>query len=204
MKIFIRYCVLVLLIGCTPTQKADNKSNSQKEKTKEVVANIPSLKFEIYQNGKVVKPKSSIIKLKKSPFIIKFEVTKAEGIFLQASYSEDWYQLKDNELIPDRAYISPKAMAEENFNTDKDLIISNEYYASWFFDEKEDWYRMSRAKKTSNGFKAEVDVENLFIREPTKKVIKVEEANQPIYLFVFIPDEGNQEYVRLKYKIEWK
>lgn len=204
MRIFFAYCTLILLIACSPTKKTDDSSDSQITEARKTATNTPSLTFEIYQNGKKVKPKSSVIKLEKAPFIIKFEVTEAEGIYLQASHLDDWYQLKNSESIPDREYIAPKAMAEENFNTDKDLIISNEYYAYWFFDEEGDWYRMSRAKKTENGFKAEVEVENLYIREPDKNVIKVEKARQPIYLFAFIPDEGEKEYVRLKYKIEWK
>ena len=205
MKILFTYCALFLLIACTPTKETGDLSNSQVTTTAtEISINTPSLVFGIYQDGKEVKPKSSIIKLKKAPFTIKFEVEKEEGIFLQASHLDSWYKLEDSESIPDRKYISPKAMAEENFNTDKDLIISNEYYAYWFFDEKDDWYRMSRVEKTENGFKAEVDVENFFIREPEKNVIKVEKATKPIYLFAFIPDDGDKEYVRLKYKIEWK
>jgi hypothetical protein len=204
MRILFTYCVFILLIACTPTKETGTFSNNEVTKAAEITTNTPSLTFVIYQDGKEVKSKSSIIKLKKTPFTIKFEVKKAEGIFLQASHLDSWYQLENSESIPDREYIFPKAMAEENFNTDKDLIISNEYYAYWFFDEKDDWYRMSRVEKTKNGFKAEVDVENLFIREPEKNVIKVEEATKPIYLFAFIPDEGEKEYVRLKYKIEWK
>jgi hypothetical protein len=204
MRILFIYCAFILLIACEPTKETSNSSNNEATKAAEITTNTPSLTFVIYQDGKEVKPKSSIIKLKKEPFFIKFEVKKAGGVFLQASHLDSWYQLKNSESIPDREYIYPKAMAEENFNTDKDLIISNEYYAYWFFDEKDDWYRMSRAKKTKNGFKAEVDIENLFIREPTKNVIKIKEATKPIYLFAFIPDEGEKEYVRLKYKIEWK
>lgn len=204
MRILFTYCAFILLIACTPTKETGTSLNNEATKEAEITKNTPSFTFVIYQDGKEVKPKSSIIKLKKAPFTIKFEVKKAEGIFLQASHLDSWYQLENSESIPDREYISPKAMAEEKFNTDKDLIISNEYYAYWFFDEKDNWYRMSRVEKTKNGFKAEVDVENLFIREPEKNVIKVEEATKPIYLFAFIPDEGEKEYVRLKYKIEWK
>ena len=191
MKLPFLALLLIFLSACQAS-KININTSGEKE-----------LYFDIIQNNKLIKPKNGVFSLNKAPFTIRFKVINDDGMFLNASTNDDFYQLEAHETIKDRAYLSSKVMAEENFNTDKDLIIRDDFFSYWFYDKKDDWYRMNSLEVIKNGFISLVEVESFYTVD--KENIKISEFGKPVYLFAFLAsDEQETEDIRLKYKIEWK
>jgi hypothetical protein len=166
----------------------------------------PIFKVEIWQNGVLAERVDSIYVLEKKPFQIKVFLINHEGVFMNASYSTFYYQLLDNELVPDLQNLPSKTFAESTFNTDKDLILDLEGVSYLFYKKKQDWHRFDKQIEVNDdkviGTKT---IEHLFLLESNNN-IDISEVDQPIYFFFAACTDGKKikELKREKFMIQWK
>ena len=125
------------------------------------------------------------LKLKKKPFYFEVHLYNMEGIYLSIASSPVYYNTPVNKNFVNPPDIGPMCQAEDLHNSDKDIILDNEYFCYWYYDEKDSLYRFDKgAIKDGNHSKAAMTVE--YIYDPkTEKDIPIADFKGPIYILVF-------------------
>lgn len=164
----------------------------------------------IYQNGKIVVPDSGVYGLDKAPFVIIEDFEGIEGVYLNASFHPQYFNLKPEDSIPDFNYINSKVIADDTFNTGQSLFVDDELLSYWFYDKKYNWYRFDRGLKIDGDkITGNRTVTSFFFDSDSLAALPVEKVKSNIYLFFFAlqqnPD-GDPERVlqREKFMIRWK
>ncbi len=164
----------------------------------------------ILQDAIVKTPDSAhVITLSKRPFKIQVTLQELEGVYLYAGFTDSVYATGDQQPIPDFENIPAMSMAEASFNPDQELIVSDDGWAYWFYNAKEDWHRFDKdilvEGKKITGSKS---VKQFFL--PTAdKILPVADVMQPLYLFFFSARENkkhdlSKELQRFKLKLVWE
>ena len=132
-----------------------------------------------------------------------------EGVYLFAAFNDSIYKLNEQEPVPGFKDITSMSMAEEQFNPDQELIISDNGWVYWFFDPKLDWHRFDKEILVSGKQVIAAKSVKQFYFTSTEKVLPISEVAEPLYLF-FISAKKNKaneligELQRYKIKIAWK
>lgn len=159
-------------------------------------------KFEINFND-------SILILKPEEFKFEFALQSVEGVFSSISFKDNYYKTHVDSLLFEWEMIPFKVMAEEEFNTDKDMVVSDDGFCYWFYEEDKDWYRMDKSieiqKETT---KASYTVNQIYDREKGK-YFPLNKVEQPIYIVFFIAkknanSELTKEYDRKRIAIRFE
>ena len=168
-----------------------------------------SFKVEIFQDDKPMEIIDQRVELEKKEFQIRVTLKKLEGVFMNASYKKDYFGLNTSDPIKDFEFISLKAMAVPEFNTDKKLHIHHEYFNYLFYNKAKDWHRFDKVvvakRKKAIGTKT---VQKLWLIN-SKKSVNLKENQKDLYLFFVAKSEGGkakiqEELGRLQIHIQWK
>jgi hypothetical protein len=168
-----------------------------------------TFRVEILQNGQPVKISNNIAELEKKEFQIRITLKKQDGVFMNASFQKDYFDLKETEEIKDYKWLNQKTHSEENFNKDKTLIIDDETVSYLFYDKKENWHRFDKEVKVKRrkviGTKT---IKYIEIRD-TEEVIDITNVDKDIYLFFVATEKWEDRKTpkalgRLKVQLKWK
>jgi hypothetical protein len=168
--------------------------------------------FKILQNGAPVTPVNGEYELKKAPFSVEFtfDVNNVDGVFVFADFTDAVYKTGDKAPLPDLQDIPYKIVKEENFNTNKQIVINSDNWSFWFYNKANNEYRFDRDIKTvdANTVTTTRTVEQVYF--PVKeKTLKVAEITEPLYLFLLVTNPYNQrgvvrEFARQRMKLNFK
>ncbi|MBL6446391.1 hypothetical protein JMN32_08735 [Fulvivirga sp. 29W222] len=161
-----------------------------------------SFEIQISQGGQTyeIADSDEALVLEPEQFVIHMEFNKTEGIYVSASLTDKSYNKPpESEWL----YIDMKVMSEEDFNEEKDIIISNDYFCYWSPNKGQDWHRLDKPIKTK-GKKtyATYTVEKLYTED--KVHVPLTEVDGPLYLLFFsIDDNTNKDIERRRVKIQF-
>lgn len=130
-------------------------------------------RIKISQNGKVIKEKNGVIKLKKEPFIINVELIKTNHVYVSSSWGKYYYdypteknifECNDKNFLKDCRFVAIKTGNEDKFNVNKDIYVGDgDYQNVWFYEEDMKWHRFDKDVKVENGVTyANMTVENIY------------------------------------------
>lgn len=150
------------------------------------------------------------IVLQKKAFKIQVMLENIEGVYCYAAFDDSIYRLTENMPVPDFAYLPDMAMAEEEFNKEKELIINPEGWSYWFYDSKLNWHRFNKKiiLLDSNRVVGIKSVKQFYLL-PDQKDIKPKDIHKSLYLFFVAVAEENdkhkpaRELMRRKVRIDW-
>jgi hypothetical protein len=133
-----------------------------------------------------------------------------EGVYCYAAFDDSIYRLTENMPVPDFAYLPDMAMAEEEFNKEKELIVNPEGWSYWFYDSKLNWHRFNKKIILLDSNRV-VGIKSVkqFYSLPDQKDIKPKDIHKPLYLFFVAVAEENdkhksaRELMRRKVRIDW-
>lgn len=111
-----------------------------------IVSFPQSLKVSIIQDGKIVERKDNIYQLKKAPFQFKFEATDLEGFLLGVTIDGGLYEEAVDFSNKELAWFENTGMAEELYNAEKDLLVTDYSPSYWYYTDKDD-HRFDRDPK---------------------------------------------------------
>ena len=163
----------------------------------------------IFQNDRLIAPEKDSVKLEKKPFVIEVRLNQLDGVYLYAAFADSVYNLSKDQVIRDFKDLPAMAMAETEFNTDQELIIQNESWSFWFYDEKLDWHRFDKNIKIDGKIvTGRKTIKQFYFPEETKS-LPVENVTEPLYCFFTAIEQdkkGNakKELQRYKLKITWQ
>jgi hypothetical protein len=163
----------------------------------------------IIQDSMTVIPNGdNIVWFQKKPFKIQVELQHLDGVHVYAAFKDSIYKTMEGETIPDFRYLSGMSMAEDSFNINQELLISDDGWSYWFYDPGMDWHRMDR-KVVIKGETVKISktIKQFYLVQ-SEKTLAVRDVNAPLYLF-FFSAKGNdnmelvEEFQRYKVKIQW-
>lgn len=168
------------------------------------------LGIRILQNGAAVSPVNGELDLKKEPFTIEVTLEDMDGVYLYADFSGSVNKLGEKDPVPELQEVPYKVMAEENFNTNKELVICNNSWLYWFYDRKKPVHRFDKEVKVVNDHSvvATKTIQQFYVPS-TEKSQKIAEVSQPLYLFFLVTNAFQntglvRELSRQKLKINFK
>lgn len=147
--------------------------------------------------------------LKPEEFKFEFVLHSIEGVFSTISYQDNYYNTPLDTSLYEWEMIPFKVMAEEEFNIDKDMVVSDDGFCYWFYEEDKDWYRMDKSIEIQKkSIKASYTVNQIYDREKSD-YLSLNKINQPIYLVFFIAkknadSELTKEYERKRIAIRFE
>lgn len=150
------------------------------------------------------------IQLKKRAFKFSVMFDNVKGVYVFASIRDSIYRFTETSPIRDFIYLPLLELKEDEFNTNKELNISETGWSYWFYDTTVAWHPFNhKVVGVGNGrvvctkmIKQCYDVNN-------RSILKLREINSPLYLFFVAVDEYDEngtpkkELLRRKVKIEW-
>ena len=98
----------------------------------------------IIQDDKKVEVTDNEVALLKKPFVIQLALNGTEGVTVNISFDRTYYDPAAERQIHNLANLAPNTMAENAFNSEKELLVSKEYVCYWYYDPKDSLHRMDR------------------------------------------------------------
>lgn len=151
------------------------------------------------------------ITLERKAFKIQVLLQHIKGVYLFASFSDSLYKLEENMPVPGFAELPSKAMAEEEFNKEKELIVDDGGWSYWFFDPAMTWHRFNKKiiLLDSDRVVGTKTIKQLYF-PPSKETVKLKDNRTALYLFFTVvkdetPDgKPGNELLRRRVKIDWR
>ncbi|HMU48058.1 MAG TPA: hypothetical protein PKC72_16960 [Chitinophagaceae bacterium] len=175
-------------------------------------AQMKEINIRLHQDEKSVLLDSyeTHVKMSNGKFKIQVYLQNVEGVYLFASFNDSIYRLNENEPIPGFADLPNMAMAEETYNKDKELLISDEGWSYWFYDPDLNWHRFNeKIIKIDSGAVVGTKTIKFLYFVADQKSVKLKNISDPLYLFFVATDKSDEnaspkkELLRRKVKIEW-
>ena len=169
-----------------------------------------TFEISIVQDGNTINPAfTGDVVLNKSPFKISVRLTKLEGVYLYAAFKDSIYKISNNDSIPGFDILPSMVMAENEFNPNQEMIISNEGWVYWYYDPKEESYRFDKGIFKEGDIVTGTKTIRQFYDFASGKEIQVKDVADPLYLFFFSAalDKSHnltKELQRFKLRINWK
>lgn len=150
------------------------------------------------------------ITLQKKSFRIQLLLQHIEGAYIMASFKDSMYSLDSDQPVPGFSDLPNMAMAEENFNREKELIVSDDGWSYWFYDPVLDWHRFNKkiTLLDSGRVVGTKTIKQLYVLADQESV-KLKDNDKPLYLFFVVPaardPQGHpaRELIRFRLKINW-
>lgn len=149
------------------------------------------------------------VQIKKRAFKFVVMLENLKGVYVFASIRDSIYRFTETSPIRDFVYLPLLELKEDEFNTNKELNISETGWSYWFYDTAIAWHPFNH-KVVSLGNKYICNkIIKQFYDVSDRKVLKFRDINTPLYLFFVAVEEYDangaprKELIRRKVKIEW-
>ena len=150
------------------------------------------------------------ITLEKKSFKIQVLLQFIKGVYVFASLGDSLYNLPAAAPIPGFSDLPGLVMKEEEYNREKELLVSNEGWSYWFYDPLIGWHRFNKkvVPLDSGRVVGSKSIKQLYLL-PEGRTIKLKDSNAPLYLFFVAVAEVDssgkplKELLRRRVKIEW-
>jgi len=177
-----------------------------------ITAQDDPMPIDVYvkQGKDSIRLNNNTVKLKRAPFtlIIVYHLPeKYNGIYVNTSFTKDYYKLEPSETIKDLNYLPQKVYSEHKFNPKKELKVNPEFFQYFGYNPKANWNKFDRVIKKDGKIIAYRKVKNFFLVDK-KENIPVENMRFSIYMIFDIIDQHtghffNKELYRIKAKLKF-
>ncbi len=178
--------VAVIITGCN----GKNISNNNPGHSNTVI------NLQIVQNDREIEITDNTAELKRNSFSLIFKFNVQDSLLVNASYTPDTFnKSKSGVPISQLSAFQGTAAAEELFNRNQSLFISDKTPGLWYFTSESD-HRFNRATQTGSYYICQRDIKkiiNLDQENTETDIIDVTEDN--IYL-VFIKSRWNEDFTK--------
>ncbi len=167
---------------------------------------------EIYlkQGKDSIRLNDNTVKLKKEPFILIIvynQPDKYNGVYVNTSFTRDYYKLEPSETIKDLNYLPQKVYSEHKFNPKKELKVNPEFFQYFGYNPNANWNKFDRLFKKNGKIIAYRKVKNFYLVDH-KENIPVEKMRFSIYMTFEVINQKtghffNKEVYRTKAKLKF-
>ncbi len=151
------------------------------------------------------------IKIKKAPFTLIFVLNNPKefpGVFVNSSFTKDYYNLEPSEVIPDVNYLPQKVYSEHKYNPNKEIKLNPEFFQYFGYNPDALWNKFDRLIKKNGKIIAYRKVK-MFTLVDEKVHIPVEKIRFSVFMIFDVIHKRkttvfNEEVYRAKAKIKFK
>lgn len=105
-----------------------------------------SIQVQVKQNGAIVPINNGVVHLKSNDFVFEVTSNNIESFLIGATFDKDIYRSALGEADLEVPWFESTAVADEMFNPNKELIVSDEAPSYWFYTNASD-HRFDRNPK---------------------------------------------------------
>lgn len=140
----------------------------------------------IKQNGKALALTNGVVHLKNTDFVFEVKANQTEGVFVAATYDKALYLSAIGEAELDVPWFENTAMADDMYNPNKEIVISDELPNYWFYTNAKEHRFDKHPKGTSTQYTATRTIHQ-FNDLANYEVTTVANINKPVYVFLYVP-----------------
>lgn len=198
MRLTNRFQSLILLLLIAPAWLY-----SQKKHVSIRIGQDQTTLLDTYENSVV---------LKKKAFKIQVMLENVGGVYVFAAFTDSiCCRLTETDSIAGFIDLPGRAIAEPEYNRDKELMVSDDNSCSyWYYDKNVSGHRFNKKviSLDTNKVVGIKTVKQLFY-VPNQQEIRLKEIDRPLYLFFVAVSEFDnsgkpaKELLRRKIKIDW-
>jgi len=131
--------------------------------------------IEVYlkQGNDSIRLDNNTVRVEKRPFTLIFVYNKPkqhDGIFVNTSFTKDYYKLEPSETIKDLNYLPQKVYSEHKFNPDKQLKVNPEFFQYFGYNPDSNWNKFDRLIVKGNKVIAYRKVTNFYVVNEKEKI----------------------------------
>lgn len=165
-----------------------------------------NIQIQIKQNGVVVPNQNGVVHLKSNEFTFEVTSNNIESFLIGATFDKDLYRSAIGEADLEAPWFESTAFADEIFNPNKELIISDESPSYWYYTSAND-HRFDKNPKGNTqkwvGNRTIKVLNNLSSYEH----IPLTKFKDYVYVYIYSPvydEEYNLKEVSILYTVELK
>lgn len=121
--------------------------------------------------------------LRNAPFQLEITLNSLDGVFMSASFAQEYFSLGDSLPIPDFNYLNAKTRAEHPFNSDRELPLDGETVSFLFYDPQYDWHRFDEDIRIDESRVTGTKSVNQLYVEASGEIIPLNDFEGRVYLF---------------------
>ncbi|MCW2260309.1 MULTISPECIES: hypothetical protein [Sphingobacterium] len=160
------------------------------------------LEVSIIQGGEIISSTFDQYKLAKSPFTFQLNSEGMEGFLVGATLDKDVYLAALGIIDHEVSWFENTGMADEQFNPNQTLTLSNDVPSYWYFTSAQDHRFDPNAKGTAKSWTGNRTIDKIDILE-ADKLMSVTDLTQPIYV-IFYQAEYDENYSLVDKEIVFK
>ena len=153
--------------------------------------------LQVLQGGKIIKPNELVYHLKSKPISLQIEANNLNGFLVGATFDEDVYKSALGVADLEVNWFEETGMAEELFNSDKSMFVSNDAPSYWYYISKDD-HRFDKDPKSTNSGWVGVKTINSLYDIVNGSDIDLKSFKKSIYLFIYKPYYNNEHELENK------
>jgi hypothetical protein len=161
----------------------------------------------ILQEDSVYSPNTAPLELllRKKSFKIQVMLQNIKGVYAFASRVDTLYRWPDGKTIPKFDMLPSMVMAEDAYNREKELLVSEDGWCYWYYDPRTGIQGFNRKFVTvdSGQIVGTKSIKQLYFL-PSRRIVKVKDISGPVYLFIVAVDQFDSEGRPIKELMRWK
>ncbi len=177
-----------------------------------VWSQVDQVPIEVYlkQGQDSIKLNNNTVKVKKEPFtlvIVYNNPSRYNGVYVNTSFTKDYYNLEASETIKDLNYLPQKVYSEHKFNPNKELKVNPEFFQYFGYNPNANWNKFDRLIKKDGKIIAYRKVKNFYLVDE-KENIPIEKMRFNIFMIFDVINQKtgkffNKEIYRAKAKLKF-
>lgn len=156
-------------------------------------AQIKDLKVKVFQFQKEVKAVNSVYELKPAEFILHFDAENTSDFLIGATFDDDLFRSAKGEADLEVAWYQNTGMAEDKFNSDKQILVSNEAPSFWYYETKNDHRFDKKPSGNKNKWSATRSINTIYDLNIDKE-INIKHFRKSLFL-IFYNNKNNSDNI---------
>ncbi len=151
----------------------------------------------IEQGGNTVSIIDDTAEIRRTGFSLKFRFAQQDSILINASFqAETFNNAKEGLPLQDLAGFRSTGIAEELFNKDSVIYVSNDSPNFWYYTDDSD-NRFNNVLKNENGYLCTREINGVIDLEGSAEKIDLIKIKQKEIFLVIIKSEWNEDYTKM-------
>ncbi|PKL17465.1 MAG: hypothetical protein CVV49_10905 [Spirochaetae bacterium HGW-Spirochaetae-5] len=151
----------------------------------------------IEQGGNIINIIDDTAEIRRTGFSLKFRFTQQDSILINASFqAETFNNAKEGLPLQDLAGFRSTGIAEELFNKDSVIYVSNDSPNFWYYTDDSD-NRFNNVLKNENGYLCTREINGVIDLDGSAEKVDLIKIKQKEIFLVIIKSEWNEDYTKM-------
>jgi hypothetical protein len=151
----------------------------------------------VEQGGNTISIIDDTAEIRRTGFSLRFRFARQDSILINASFqAETFNNAKDGLPLQELAGFRSTGIAEELFNKDSVIYVSNDSPNFWYYTDDSD-HRFNNVLKNENGYLCTREINGVIDLDGSSEKIDLIKIRQKEIFLVIIKSEWNEDYTKM-------